>query len=109
MVDAAAQLPPRANLKEIVELGADLVVFSGGKGMRGPQATGLVLGKPELVAAARLNGSPQSAVGRGMKVGKEEIMGLLAAVELYLAQDEAAELNGLGAANAHGGSGCGWH
>ena len=94
MVDAAAQLPPRANLKEIVELGADLVVFSGGKGMRGPQATGLVLGKPELVEAARLNGSPQSAVGRGMKVGKEEIMGLLAAVELYLAQDEAAELTG---------------
>ncbi len=94
MVDAAAQLPPRANLKEIVGLGADLVVFSGGKGMRGPQATGLVLGKPELVEAARLNGSPQSAVGRGMKVGKEEIMGLLTAVELYLAQDEAVELDG---------------
>ena len=94
MVDAAAQLPPRVNLTEIVSAGADLVVFSGGKGMRGPQATGLVLGKPELVKAARLNGSPQSAVGRGMKVGKEEIMGLLAAVELYLAQDEAAELTG---------------
>ena len=92
IVDAAAQLPPRSNLTEIVGLGADLVVFSGGKGIRGPQATGLVLGKPELVAAARLNGSPQSAVGRGMKVGKEEIMGLLTAVELYLAQDETAEL-----------------
>ena len=94
MVDAAAQLPPRSNLTEIVGLGADLVVFSGGKGIRGPQATGMVLGQPDLVEAARLNGSPQSAVGRGMKVGKEEIMGLLTAVELYLAQDEAAELDG---------------
>ncbi len=94
MVDAAAQLPPRSNLAEIVGLGADLVVFSGGKGISGPQATGLVLGKSELVDAARLNGSPQSAVGRGMKVGKEEIMGLLTAVELYLEQDEAAELDG---------------
>lgn len=92
IVDAAAQLPPRSNLSEIVGLGADLVIFSGGKGIRGPQATGLVLGKPDLVEAARLNGSPQSAVGRGMKVGKEEIMGLLKALELYLAQDEAAEL-----------------
>ena len=93
IVDAAAQLPPRSNLAEVVGLGADLVIFSGGKGMRGPQATGLVLGRPDLVAAARLNGSPQSAVGRGMKVGKEEIMGLLKAVDLYLAQDEAAELD----------------
>ena len=93
IVDAAAQLPPRSNLAEIVGLGADLVIFSGGKGMRGPQATGLVLGKLDLVEAARLNGSPQSAVGRGMKVGKEEIMGLLKAVDLYLAQDEAAELD----------------
>jgi L-seryl-tRNA(Ser) seleniumtransferase len=94
IVDAAAQLPPRSNLSEIVALGADLVIFSGGKGIRGPQATGMVLGKPDLVEATRLNGSPQSAVGRGMKVGKEEIMGLLAAVEIYLAQDEAAELDG---------------
>ncbi len=94
VVDAAAQLPPRSNLTEIVSLGADLVIFSGGKGIRGPQATGLVLGRPDLVEAARLNGSPQSAVGRGMKVGKEEIMGLLAALEIYLAQDEAAELDG---------------
>ena len=74
-------------------LGADLVIFSGGKGIRGPQATGLVLGRPDLVEAARLNGSPQSAIGRGMKVGKEEIMGLLVAVDLYLTQDEAAELD----------------
>ena len=84
IVDAAAQLPPRSNLTEPVRLGAGLVVFSGGKGLRGPQSSGLVLGKAELIEAARMNGSPASSVGRGMKVGKEELMGLLAAVELFL-------------------------
>jgi len=92
MVDAAAQLPPRSNLKEIVEMGVSLVSFSGGKGLRGPQGSGLVLGKKELVEAVRLNSNPHSAVGRGMKVGKEEIMGLLTAVELFLAKDESEEL-----------------
>ena len=92
IVDAAAQLPPRSNLTEIVEMGASLVSFSGGKGLRGPQCSGLVLGKKEFVEAARLNSSPHSAVGRGMKVGKEEIMGLLTAVELFLAKDENEEL-----------------
>ena len=84
IVDAAAQLPPRSNLTEPVRLGAGLVVFSGGKGLRGPQSSGLVVGKAELIEAARMNGSPASSVGRGMKVGKEELMGLLAAVELFL-------------------------
>lgn len=92
IVDAAAQLPPRANLTEIVELGASLVNFSGGKGIRGPQNSGLVIGKKAFVEATRLNANPYSAIGRGMKVGKEEIMGLLTAVELYLAKNEAAEL-----------------
>jgi len=59
-------------------------VFSGGKGLRGPQSSGLVVGKAELIQAASMNGSPASSVGRGMKVGKEELMGLLAAVELFL-------------------------
>ncbi len=85
VVDAAAQLPPRTNLTEIVDIGASLVVFSGGKGLRGPQCTGLVLGKREYVDAVSLNASPFSAVGRGMKVGKEEILGLVAAVDLFLA------------------------
>ena len=85
VVDAAAQLPPRTNLTEIVDIGASLVVFSGGKGLRGPQCAGLVLGKGDYVDAVRLNASPFSAVGRGMKVGKEEILGLLAAVDLFLA------------------------
>ena len=92
IVDAAAQLPPRSNLTEILEMGADLVVFSGGKGIQGPQCSGLVLGKEEMIEAVRLNSSPYSAVGRGMKVGKEEIMGLLAAVELFLQRDEAIQL-----------------
>ena len=74
MVDAAAQLPPRTNLTEITGMGASLVVFSGGKGLRGPQCTGLVLGKKDLVEAVRLNASPISAIGRGMKEGKEELL-----------------------------------
>ena len=84
IVDAAAQLPPRSNLTELLSLGASLVVFSGGKGMRGPQCTGLVLGKQTFVEAVRLNASPYSAIRRGMKVGKEEILGLVTAVELFL-------------------------
>lgn len=101
IVDAAAQLPPRSNLTEIVEMGASLVSFSGGKGLRGPQCSGLVLGKKEFIEAARLNSNPYSAVGRGMKVGKEEIMGLLTAVELFLAKDEGEELAEWQARMAH--------
>ncbi len=91
IVDAAAQLPPRSNLIGIAGMGASLVNFSGGKGMRGPQNSGLVIGKQEFVEAARFNSSPHSAIGRGMKVGKEEVMGLLTAVEIFLAKDEKEE------------------
>ncbi|MCZ6679554.1 MAG: hypothetical protein O7E52_20170 [Candidatus Poribacteria bacterium] len=101
IIDAAAQLPPRSNLTEIAGLGASLVNFSGGKGLRGPQNSGLVIGKKEYVDAARLNSSPYSAIGRGMKVGKEEIMGLLTAVELFLAQDEGEQLAEWGARVSH--------
>jgi L-seryl-tRNA(Ser) seleniumtransferase len=90
IVDAAAQLPPRSYLKDLTGMGVDLAVFSGGKGLFGPQSTGLILGRPDLVRACALNSSPHSAIGRGMKVGKEEIAGLLTAVELFMAQDEAA-------------------
>ncbi len=90
IVDAAAQLPPRSNLQELTAMGADLVVFSGGKGLFGPQSTGLILGRRDLVRACALNSNPHSAIGRGMKVGKEEIMGLLKAVELFVQQDEEA-------------------
>lgn len=91
MVDAAAQLPPRSNLTEIVGMGASLVVFSGGKGLSGPQNSGLVLGKKAFVDAARLNSSPYSAVGRSMKVGKEEVLGLVAAVDRFLNGSDAAD------------------
>jgi L-seryl-tRNA(Ser) seleniumtransferase len=92
IVDAAAQLPPRSNLTDITAMGADLVVFSGGKGLGGPQSTGLVLGRKHLVRGCTLNSSPNSAIGRGMKVGKEEIAGLVTAVEIFREQDEEAVL-----------------
>lgn len=93
IVDAAAQIPPIANLWRFTrDMGADIAVFSGGKGLRGPQSAGLVLGRPDLVAACQLNGSPNFSIGRPMKVGKEELMGMLAAVEWSLEQDEPALL-----------------
>jgi L-seryl-tRNA(Ser) seleniumtransferase len=87
--DAAADVPPISNLWKYTEMGFDLVTFSGGKGLRGPQCTGLLLGKKDLIEAARQNNSPNSnAVGRGFKVAKEEIIGLVAAVDWYLSQDD---------------------
>jgi L-seryl-tRNA(Ser) seleniumtransferase len=90
VVDAAAQLPPVSNLWGFTELGADLALFSGGKDLRGPQATGLILGRRELVDCCRVHGNPNHAIGRPMKVGKEEMLGLLAAVERYLKLDHQA-------------------
>lgn len=88
--DAAADIPPIANLWSYTEMGFDLVAFSGGKGLRGPQCTGLLLGKKDLTDAAQLNNAPYSnTTGRGMKVGKEEIIGLVAAVDWFLNQDDA--------------------
>src|SRR5712691_8707792 len=89
--DAAADVPPISNLWNYTQMGFDLVTFSGGKGLRGPQCTGLLLGRKDLIDAARKNNSPNSnTVGRGMKVAKEEIVGLVAAVDWFLAQDDAA-------------------
>lgn len=93
LVDAAAQIPPIANLWRFTrDLGADAAIFSGGKGLRGPQSSGLVLGRREIIEGCRANGNPNHAIGRPMKVGKEELVGLLTAVEWSLAQDEAALL-----------------
>jgi uncharacterized pyridoxal phosphate-dependent enzyme len=92
IVDAAAELPPREKLRRFHREGGDLVVFSGGKGICGPQSTGLVVGRADLVAACLLNSNPNSSVGRGMKVGKEEIAGLVRAVEIFLERDETAVL-----------------
>jgi L-seryl-tRNA(Ser) seleniumtransferase len=89
--DAAADVPPISNLWNYTQMGFDLVTFSGGKGLRGPQCTGLLLGRKDLIDAARKNNSPNSnTIGRGLKVAKEEIVGLVAAVDWFLKQDDAA-------------------
>ena len=114
LVDAAAQLPPADNLRRFIEAGADLVAFSGGKAIGGPQASGILCGRRYLVMAAalqnldldvfyelwappahfidktRLKGLPQHGIGRGCKVGKEEIVGLLTALRLFVEEDHAA-------------------
>jgi L-seryl-tRNA(Ser) seleniumtransferase len=93
IVDGAAQIPPKENLwKWTRDIGADLALFSGGKGLRGPQPAGLALGKKDLIEAMRFLGPPNPFIGRGMKVGKEELCGMLAAVRWSLAQDEEAML-----------------
>jgi len=90
--DAAADVPPLENLWKYTKMGFDLVAFSGGKGLRGPQSAGLLIGRKDLIAAARLNAPPNgNTVGRGMKVNKEELLGMLAAVERYVKIDHAAE------------------
>ncbi len=89
--DAAADVPPAARLSEYFRQGFDLVAFSGGKAIRGPQSSGLLLGRLDLIAAGRRAISPHMGMGRGMKVGKEEIIGLLAAIERFLTLDHAAE------------------
>lgn len=89
--DAAADVPPKSHLWDYTNMGFDLVQFSGGKGLRGPQNSGLLLGRKDLIEAAALNNNPYSdTVGRGMKVSKEQIVGLVAAVDWFLSQDEAA-------------------
>ena len=92
VVDAAAELPPVENLWDFVRRGAALAVFSGGKDLRGPQASGLVLGRADLVQACRANSNPNQRIGRPMKAGKEEIVGLVAAVDRYLALDHGARM-----------------
>jgi L-seryl-tRNA(Ser) seleniumtransferase len=114
LVDAAAQLPPQDNLRRFLGQGADLVAFSGGKAIGGPQASGILAGRGDLVASAlmqmldldlfpdtwnppeefarlrQMRGLPQHGIGRSCKVGKEEIIGLLVALERFVATDDAA-------------------
>jgi L-seryl-tRNA(Ser) seleniumtransferase len=91
IVDAASTLPPTGHLRRWTDLGADLVILSGGKGIRGPQNTGLLLGRADLIRAAAANGAPNAAIGRPCKVSKEAIVGLVAALELFLQDDHDAE------------------
>ena len=90
--DCAADVPPVENLWKYTKMGFDLVTFSGGKGIRGPQSAGLLLASKPVIAAARLNGPPNSeTIGRGMKVNKEEMLGMLVALQLFVEKDHAAE------------------
>ncbi|MBR9998861.1 MAG: aminotransferase class V-fold PLP-dependent enzyme [Cyclobacteriaceae bacterium] len=83
--DAAADVPPVENLWKYTGMGFDLVAFSGGKGLRGPQSAGLLIGKKDYIQAARMHAAPRgNTIGRGMKVNKEEILGMLVAIEYYL-------------------------
>ncbi len=91
MNDAAADTPPVSHLWDYTRMGYDLVTFSGGKAMRGPQCAGLLIGRKDLLLYALLNNSPnEDTLGRGQKVGKEEIVGMVKAIELYLGEDHEA-------------------
>jgi D-glucosaminate-6-phosphate ammonia-lyase len=93
--DAASDATPKENLWKYTKQGFDLVIFSGGKALQGPQSSGLLLGRKDLIDAALPAMSPFGGIGRGMKVGKEELCGLLAAVERYLKVDHEAEMREL--------------
>ncbi|EAR02520.1 selenocysteine synthase (seryl-tRNASer selenium transferase) [Maribacter sp. HTCC2170] len=91
-IDCAADVPPVENLFKFTKLGFDLVAFSGGKGIRGPQSAGLLLGNRNFIEAARLHTPPRgTTIARGMKVNKEEVLGMMVALELYLARDHEKE------------------
>ena len=91
IVDAASMTPPRSNLRRFTAEGADMVIYSGGKAVRGPQGTGILCGRADLIDAAFANASPHQFIGRGMKVAKEEIVGLLRAIQIFMNEDEDAE------------------
>ena len=93
IVDAAAELPPVENMNTFLSRGADLVIFSGGKDLRGPQSTGLILGRKDLIVACAANSCPHHSIGRPMKVDKENIVGLYTAIEFYLNQDFKSEMD----------------
>jgi L-seryl-tRNA(Ser) seleniumtransferase len=86
--DCAADVPPVENLWKYTDMGFDMVAFSGGKGLRGPQSGGLLIGKKKYIDAARLHAPPRgNTIGRGMKVNKEEVLGMLVTIESYLTRD----------------------
>ncbi len=92
LVDGAIVLPPKENLWHYTrDVGVDAFITSGGKGLHGPQSTGLVLGKQDIIEGCKYHASPNVRIGRGMKVGKEEFAGIYAALKLFLAQDVEAQ------------------
>lgn len=92
LVNAAAMLPPRTNLRRFINEGADLVAMSGGKMIGGPQDTGLLFGRQDLISRARAHFSPHMSYGRAHKTSKEDMLGFFVAFERYLALDEEAYL-----------------
>ena len=95
IVDGAAMLPPKENLTKYISEGADLVTFSGGKYIGGPQSAGLLAGRAELVEAALLNSGPGMAVGRPQKVGREELIGMATALQLFVESDDEARTDAM--------------
>ncbi len=91
IVDAASTLPPVSHLTRWIAGGADLVIYSGGKGIRGPQDSGLLSGRADLIAAAKMNGNPNAAIGRAAKVSKEAMVGLAVALDRFITHDHDAE------------------
>jgi L-seryl-tRNA(Ser) seleniumtransferase len=91
IVDAAAMLPPKSNLRTYIEDGADLVTMSGGKYIRGPQGAGLLFGRKDLIEAATLNTAPNHSIGRPQKVTKDEMVGLHTALKLFMESDDEAQ------------------
>ena len=91
IVDAASECPPLSTLTHFSRAGADLVIFSGGKSIMGPQSTGLIIGRRDLIQACAANGNPNAAIGRPMKVSRDEIIAFVKALELYLARDHDAD------------------
>ncbi len=92
LIDMASDLPPWDSVRRFLDAGADLIVLSGGKVIGGPQSTGILAGRRDLIEAARLNATPFDHIGRGMKVGKEEVIGLVAALERFVRRDHAGEM-----------------
>jgi D-glucosaminate-6-phosphate ammonia-lyase len=95
ILDAASELPPVENLTKFIRMGVDMVAFSGGKGLRAPQSTGILIGRKDLMEAAYLNAfsfnKPKASIGRPMKIAKEEIVGLITALEIFVNADHEAE------------------
>jgi len=92
VVDAAAELPPVENITKYLEAGADLVIFSGGKEIRGPQDSGIILGSSEFIDACHANCCPNYSIGRSMKISKESVAGLVAAVEIFTQKDYKSQM-----------------
>jgi seryl-tRNA(Sec) selenium transferase len=93
ILDAADELPPRSNLENFIQMGVDLVIFSGGKGIEGPNNTGFILGRQDLIQACAMHSNPnRKGIGRGYKVSKEDIVGLVTALQRFMEEDSETKV-----------------